>query len=278
MSGDTPRIRVGIGGWNFAEWRGGVFYPAGLPAAQELHFASRQLTSIEINATFYATQKPATYARWRDETPDGFQFAIKAHRFATQRKALSDGAESVVHFLESGVTELREKLGPIVWQLPPYRRFDADDLECFFALLPDKLDGLALRHVLEPRHESFACADYVQLARDYGVATVYTDSPDYPQIADVTADFVYARLEDAVEEEPAGEVVEGDVALEADGADGSDGDGAAVDELPQRRQQPIFAASRIRGGRDLQHRQALLAGGGVQPAAEHHIFIEEELP
>ena len=169
MSNDTPRIRVGIGGWNFAEWRGGVFYPAGLPAAQELHFASRQLTSIEINATFYATQKPATYARWRDETPDGFQFAIKAHRFATQRKALSDGAESVVHFLESGVAELREKLGPIVWQLPPYRRFDADDVESFFALLPDKLDGLPLRHVVEPRNESFACADYVRLARDYGV-------------------------------------------------------------------------------------------------------------
>ena len=194
MSNDTPRIRVGIGGWNFAEWRGGVFYPAGLPAAQELHFASRQLTSIEINATFYATQKPATYARWRDETPDGFQFAIKAHRFATQRKALSDGAESVVHFLESGVAELREKLGPIVWQLPPYRRFDADDVEYFFALLPDALDGLPLRHVLEPRHASFACADYVRLARAYGVGTVFIDSPDYPNIADVTADFVYARL------------------------------------------------------------------------------------
>ena len=181
MSNDTPRIRVGIGGWNFAEWRGGVFYPAGLPAAQELHFASRHLTSIEINATFYATQKPATYARWRDETPDGFQFAIKAHRFATQRKALSDGAESVVHFLESGVAELREKLGPIVWQLPPYRRFDADDVESFFALLPDKLDGLPLRHVVEPRNESFACADYVRLARDYGVATVYTGFARLPE-------------------------------------------------------------------------------------------------
>ena len=204
MSNDTPRIRVGIGGWNFAEWRGGVFYPAGLPAAQELHFASRQLTSIEINATFYATQKPATYARWRDETPDGFQFAIKAHRFATQRKALSDGAESVVHFLESGVAELREKLGPIVWQLPPYRRFDADDVESFFALLPDKLDGLPLRHVLEPRNESFACADYVRLARDYGVATVYTDSPDYPKMADVTGHFVYARLMRAEADEPTG--------------------------------------------------------------------------
>jgi uncharacterized protein YecE (DUF72 family) len=200
----TPRIRVGIGGWNFAEWRGGVFYPAGLPAAQELHFASRQLTSIEINATFYATQKAATYARWRDETPEGFQFAVKAHRFATQRKTLSEGAESVVHFLESGIAELGDKLGPIVWQLPPYRRFDADDVEHFFALLPDTLNGLPLRHVLEPRHASFACADYVRLARDYRVATVFTDSPDYPHIADVTADFVYARLMRAQADEPAG--------------------------------------------------------------------------
>ena len=197
------RIRVGIGGWNFAEWRGGVFYPAGLPAAQELHFASRQLTSIEINATFYATQKPATYARWRDETPEGFQFAVKAHRFATQRKTLSEGAESVVHFLESGVAELGDKLGPIVWQLPPYRRFDADDVEHFFALLPDALNGLPLRHVLEPRHASFACADYVRLARDYRVATVCTDSPGYPHIADLTADFVYARLMRAQADEPA---------------------------------------------------------------------------
>ena len=194
MSAETSCIRVGIGGWNFAEWRGGAFYPAGLPAAQELHYASRHLTSIEINATFYATQRPATYARWRDEAPDGFQFAVKAHRFATQRQALADGAESVVHFLESGVAELGPALGPIVWQLPPYRRFDADDVECFFALLPDALGSLPLRHVLEPRHASFACAEYVQLARAYGVATVYTDSPDYPNIADVTGDFVYARL------------------------------------------------------------------------------------
>jgi uncharacterized protein YecE (DUF72 family) len=204
MSGEKPRIRVGIGGWNFAEWRGGVFYPPGLPAAQELHFASRQLTSIEINATFYATQKPATYARWRDEAPDGFQFAVKAHRFATQRKALSDGAESVVHFLESGIAELGPKLGPIVWQLPPYRSFDVDDVEHFFALLPDTLNGLPLRHVLEPRHASFACADYMRLARDYGVATVCTDSPDYPNIADVTSDFVYARLMRAEASEPTG--------------------------------------------------------------------------
>ena len=203
MAVDT-RIRVGIGGWNFAEWRSGVFYPAGLPAARELEFASRALSSIEINATFYATQKPATYARWRDQTPDGFRFAVKAHRLATQRKSLGEGADSVVQFLESGVTELGPKLGPIVWQLPPYRRFDSDDVEQFLALLPDTLDGLHLRHVLEPRHASFACADYVRLARAYNVATVYTDSPDYPNIADVTTDFVYARLMRAQADEPTG--------------------------------------------------------------------------
>lgn len=179
-------------------------YPAGLHAAKELEFASRALSSIEINATFYATQTPATYARWRDETPDGFQFAVKANRFATQRKTLSDGADSVVHFLESGVTQLGPKLGPIVWQLPPYRRFDADDVECFFALLPDALDGLPLRHLLEPRHASFACADYVRLARAYGVATVFTDSPDYPNVADVTGDIVYARLMRSAADEPTG--------------------------------------------------------------------------
>ena len=194
MATYTPRIHVGIGGWNYAEWRGGAFYPAGLPQAQELHYASRALTGLEVNATFYSTQKPATYARWRDETPEGFVFAVKAHRLATQRKTLAEGAEAVVHFLESGVTELRDRLGPIVWQLPPFRRFDGDDVECFLALLPDAVDGLPLRHVLEPRHASFACADYVRLARSYGVATVYTDSPDYPNIADPTADFVYARL------------------------------------------------------------------------------------
>lgn len=156
MADQDTRIRVGIGGWGFAEWRGGVFYPSALPAAQELAYASRQLSSIEINATFYATQKPTTYARWRDEAPPGFVFSVKAHRFATQRQTLAGGAESVVHFLESGVAELGDKLGPIVWQLPPYRRFEADDVECFFALLPDALNGRPLTHVLEARNPAAA--------------------------------------------------------------------------------------------------------------------------
>ena len=175
-----------------------------MPQAQELHYASRALTGLEVNATFYSTQQPATYARWRDETPEGFVFAVKAHRLATQRKTLAEGAEAVVHFLESGVTELRDRLGPIVWQLPPFRRFDADDVECFLALLPDAVDGLPLRHVLEPRHASFACADYVRLARAYGVGTVFIDSPDYPNIADVTGEVVYARLMRSQGDEPTG--------------------------------------------------------------------------
>ena len=204
MAAYTPRIHVGIGGWNYAEWRGGAFYPAGLPQAQELHYASRALTGLEVNATFYSTQKPATYARWRDETPEGFVFAVKAHRLATQRKTLAEGAEAVVHFLESGVTELRDRLGRIVWQFPPFRRFDGDDVECFLALLPDAVDGLPLRHVLEPRHASFACADYVRLARAYGVGTVFIDSPDYPNIADVTGEVVYARLMRSQGDEPTG--------------------------------------------------------------------------
>ncbi len=204
LSDTSPSIRVGIGGWNFAEWRGGVFYPPGLPAAKELEFASRQLSSIEINSTFYVSQKPPVYARWRDETPDGFQFSLKAQRATTQRQQLSEGTESVVRFLEGGIAELGPKLGPIVWQLPPYHRFNADDLEYFFALLPDSLHGLPLRHVLEPRHASFACPEYVRLARTYGVATVYTDSPDYPNIADVTGNFVYARLMRSEADEPTG--------------------------------------------------------------------------
>ena len=200
----SQRIRVGIGGWDFAGWRGGVFYPPGLPAAGQLHYASRQLGCIEINASYYRTQSPASYARWRADTPPGFVFSVKAHRLATQQRTLLAGAGVVAHFLDSGVTELGDRLGPIVWQLPPWRAFDADDLEPFLAVLPEALHGLRLRHVLEPRHASFASADYLRLARDYGVATVCTDSPDFPQIADPSADVVYARLMRAAPAQPAG--------------------------------------------------------------------------
>ncbi|MGS1106819.1 DUF72 domain-containing protein [Achromobacter anxifer] len=186
-------IRIGIGGWTYAPWRG-AFYPDALPHARELEYASRQLTAIEINGTYYSTQKPATFAKWRDETPAGFVFSLKASRYATNRRELAGAKDSIDRFVHSGIAELGPKLGPIVWQFAPTKAFDADDFGAFLALLPDKVDGLPLRHVLDVRHASFACEQYLELARRHGAATVHTDSEDYPSIADRTADFVYARL------------------------------------------------------------------------------------
>lgn len=200
----APRVRAGIGGWTFDAWRGGAFYPPGLRAAGELAHAARHLTTLEVNGTFHALQKPATFARWAAEVPDDFVFSVKAHRLATQRRTLADGADGVVRFIDSGIAELGAKLGPILWQLPPYKHFDADDVECFLALLPDQLDGRPLRHALEVRHPSFACPGYLGLARAYGVATVVAESPDWPCIADRTAGFVYARLMGTQADQPLG--------------------------------------------------------------------------
>jgi uncharacterized protein YecE (DUF72 family) len=191
MSG--VQIRVGVGGWTYEPWRE-TFYPDGLPQARELQYASRQLTAIEVNGTFYRTQTPATFAKWRDETPDDFVFSLKAPRYATNRKVLPEAGPSIERFLESGVTELGAKLGPLLWQLAPTKRFDAAELSDYLALLPREHGGLTLRHALEVRHESFLCGEYVQLARRFGVATVFTDSDDYPSLADITGEFVYARL------------------------------------------------------------------------------------
>ncbi|CAM4154691.1 DUF72 domain-containing protein [Roseateles saccharophilus] len=187
------RIRVGIGGWNFEPWRDN-FYPRGWPQARELEYASRRLSAIEINSTYYGAQKPATFAKWRRETPEGFVFSLKAIRFATQRRVLADGAESIRRFIDSGVAELGDKLGPIVWQLAPTHRFDAADLGAFLELLPASVDGLRLRHVLDVRHASFQCPEYLGLARRFGAATVFTESDDYPPIAEATGDFVYTRI------------------------------------------------------------------------------------
>jgi len=186
-------IRVGIGGWTYPAWRG-VFYPEDLPHAQELEYASRQLTAIEVNGTYYSSQKPATFAKWRDATPDGFVFTLKASRYATNRRQLAGAKDSVERFVHSGIAELGPKLGPIVWQFAPTKTFDAEDFGAFLELLPERVDGLALRHVLDVRHPSFLCEDYLRLARRHRAATVYTDSEDYPSMADCTADFVYARL------------------------------------------------------------------------------------
>ena len=187
------RVRVGVGGWNYAPWRNN-FYPAGLTQQRELEFASRQLTAIEINSTYYAAQKPATYANWRKQTPDGFRFSLKAPRYATAARVLANSGKSINAFVFGGLAELGDRLGPISWQFMPTRRFDADDLAAFLDLLPRELDGHPLQHVLEVRHTSFMCADYVALARKRRVATVFTDSTDYPSFADVTGHFIYARL------------------------------------------------------------------------------------
>jgi uncharacterized protein YecE (DUF72 family) len=190
------QIRVGIGGWDFAPWRE-TFYPKDVSQKRQLEYASRQVSSIEINGTFYRTAKPEHFAAWHAQTPDGFQFAVKASRYATNRKVLGEAGESIQRFIDSGLSELGDKLGPILWQLAGTKQFDPDDLEAFFKLLPAKLGKRKLRHVLDARHDSFLCADYLKLARRYKVASVFTDSPKYPSFADVTGDFVYARLMDA---------------------------------------------------------------------------------
>ena len=192
-------IRVGIGGWTFEPWRG-VFYPEGLAHAKELGFASRAVTAIEINGTYYSTFKPASFAKWRDEAPNDFVFCVKASRFCTNRKVLAEAGESVARFAAQGLTELGDKLGPILWQFMPTKRFDADDFGAFLQLLPREVDGVALRHALEVRHPSFACPEFVELAARAGAAVVFADGEGRPVIPDRTAPFAYARLMDAHEE------------------------------------------------------------------------------
>lgn len=189
-------IHIGIGGWSFAPWRDN-FYPSGLAQARELEYASRHLTAIEINSTYHGTQKRTSFANWRNATPDGFVFSVKASRFATNRRILAESGDSIARFIDSGIAELGEKLGPIVWQFAPTKQFVADDFEGFLSLLPDAVEGVKLRHVLEVRHESFMCDDYLKLARKFKAATVFTDSPKFPSFADPTADFAYARLMNA---------------------------------------------------------------------------------
>jgi uncharacterized protein YecE (DUF72 family) len=190
----TPdRLRVGIGGWTYAPWRDN-FYSAGLSQAKELGYASRQVNAIEVNGTYYSTFKPPTFAKWRAETPDDFVFSLKANRFITNRRVLAEAGDSIERFITSGISELGPKLGPIVWQFMPSKIFDAEDFEAFLALLPAKVDGQTLRHVLDVRHSSFMSSDYLALARRYQCATVFCDSEEYPSFADLTGDFVYARL------------------------------------------------------------------------------------
>lgn len=203
MSTHSATIRTGVGGWTFEPWRG-AFYPADLPKAKELDYAVSHLGTIEINGTYYRTQSPATFAKWRAAAPDGFVYAVKALRYAVMKRKLAEAEDSITRFLQSGLTELGETLGPILWQFMETRRFDPDDIAAFLAMLPDRLDGAALRHVLEVRHESFACPEFIALARKHGVGIVIAEHPSHPQIADLTADFVYARLMQSREDIPTG--------------------------------------------------------------------------
>jgi uncharacterized protein YecE (DUF72 family) len=189
----TGAIRTGIGGWTFEPWRGS-FYPDDLRQADELAYAASRLGTIEINGTYYRTQTPASFAKWRQSVPEGFRFSVKALRYAVMKKALAEAGEAVERFVGSGLSELGDALGPVLWQMLPTRRFNPDDMAAFMALLPRAVDGLKLRHAIEVRHESFACADFVALIRRHGVAIVVADHEDHPMIADVTADFVYLRL------------------------------------------------------------------------------------
>ncbi|WP_457281926.1 DUF72 domain-containing protein [Polaromonas sp. P5_D5] len=187
------RIRAGVGGWTFEPWRDN-FFPAGLAHSRELEYASRRLSAIEVNGTYYGTLKPASFRKWHDETPDNFMFSLKASRYATNRRVLAEAGESIRRFTESGISELGDKLGPVVWQFMPGKVFEAGDFEAFLSLLPKQVDGRALRHVVDVRHESFMSPDYLALARRYKVATVFTDSDKFPSFADLTGDFAYARL------------------------------------------------------------------------------------
>jgi uncharacterized protein YecE (DUF72 family) len=197
------RIFIGIGGWTYEPWRGS-FYPDGLPQRRELEHASGALTSIEINGTYYGSQKPESFRKWRGEVPEGFAFAVKGPRFATNRRVLAESGDSVRRFLDSGVMELGDTLGPINWQFMATKKFDPDDFEAFLKLLPASHGGLPLRHAVEVRHDSFRTPVFTGMARAHGVAVVIAADGAFPQIADPTAPFVYARIMGTAEDEPLG--------------------------------------------------------------------------
>ncbi len=194
-------IRAGIGGWTFEPWRG-VFYPEKLPQAKELQYASRALTTIEINGTYYRSQTPATFAKWAREVPDGFVFSVKGPRFATNRRVLAEAGDSIKRFLDSGPTILADRLGPLLWQFAPTKKFDAEDFGAFLELLPRSFDGHKLRHTVEVRHPTFQCAEFIALIRSFDIPVVYADHPTYPAIADPVGDFVYARLQKGEDDVP----------------------------------------------------------------------------
>ena len=196
-------VRIGIGGWTYAPWRGS-FYPAGLPQRRELEYASRQFRAIEINATFYGRQSAKSWSAWGQEAPDGFEFAIKGSRYVVTRPKLADAGEGIGVYFAQGMAALGDKLGPILWMLAARRKFDREDIAAFFKLLPAKLDGIPLRHVIEPRHESFRDEAFFALCREHEVAVVFGDDDEFPCIDVDTASFAYARLQRMRSDVPTG--------------------------------------------------------------------------
>lgn len=196
-------IRVGVGGWTYEPWRG-VFYPPKLPHAKEIEHATRALTTVEVNGTYYRRQSPKTFETWRKAAPDGFVYALKASRYCTNRRNLGEGEEGVRNFFDQGLIELGDKLGPILWQLMGTKRFDPDEIKSFFDLLPSEWDGVPLRHAIEARHESFRTPEFFDLARGAGVAVVFAHSEDYPMFKEQTGSFTYARLQQCREQERTG--------------------------------------------------------------------------
>ncbi len=197
-------IRTGIGGWTYPEWRKGTFYPEGLPQKRELEWASRQLSAIEINGTYRSLQKPESFRKWYEQTPDGFMFAVKGSSYVSNRKVLASAGEALAKFFGQGLEELGDKLGPILWQLMGTKRFDADDIAAFFDLLPRELNGVPLRYSIEAGHESFACPEFLAIAREANVAVVYLEQEGRACIAERTADFAYLRCKNLVSSEPTG--------------------------------------------------------------------------
>lgn len=197
----SPTIRTGIGGWVFDPWNES-FYPPKLPKTKQLQYAGSQLRAIEVNGTYYGSQKPATFAKWASDAPDGFVFSLKASRYVTNRKVLAEAEPSMTKFLTQGITELGDRLGPILWQFMATKKFEPDDFAAFLALLPAEQDGIALRHVVEARHESFCTPEFIELLTKHNVAAVCADHEAYPLVADVTSDFVYARLQRGADDIP----------------------------------------------------------------------------
>lgn len=203
MTKSLTKPYIGIGGWTYEPWRG-VFYPKGLKHARELEYAGQKLTSIEVNGTFYSTQSPKTFRKWTSEVPDDFVFSLKGPRYAVNRRVLADAGDSIKRFLDSGITELGPKLGPLLWQFAPHKKFDEKDFTAFIELLPKAFDGHSLRHVVEVRNDTFKTPTFIALARRHHVAICYAEHDSYSEIAEITADFVYARLQKGNEKLKAG--------------------------------------------------------------------------